>query len=90
MAIPTKMSLNESMDDEAALGWFLYPGYAVLRSLQLAPGQPAPEQETSSDMVLVRRLVLTIGGLAQLIARLLPQATVAQPATVQSICGRNL
>lgn len=67
------MSLNESMDEEAALGWFHDLCYAALRTLQLAPGQPAAEQEKLSDMVLVGRLVLTIGGLAQLIARLRKQ-----------------
>lgn len=67
------MSLNESMDEEAALGWFHDLCYAALRILQLAPGQPAAEQEKLSDIVLVGRLVLAIGGIAQLIARLLKQ-----------------
>lgn len=67
------MSLNESMDVEAALGWFHDLCCAALRTIQLAPGQPVADQAKLSDMVLVGRLVLTIGGLAQLIARLLKQ-----------------
>ncbi len=48
--------LNESMVEEAALGWFLELGYAVLPGPQLAPGEPAAERESFSDVVLVGRL----------------------------------
>jgi type I restriction enzyme R subunit len=50
------MSLTEYMVEEAALGWFLELGYAVLPGPQLAPGEPAAERESFSDVVLVGRL----------------------------------
>lgn len=50
------MTLNESMVEEAALGWFQELGYAVLTGPQLAPGEPAAERETFSDVLLVGRL----------------------------------
>jgi type I restriction enzyme R subunit len=48
--------LSESMVEEAALGWFQELGYAVLPGPQLAPGEPAAERESFSDVVLVGRL----------------------------------
>jgi type I restriction enzyme, R subunit len=50
------MTLNESIVEEAALGWFQELGYAVLSGPQLAPGEQTAERETFSDVVLVGRL----------------------------------
>ena len=50
------MTLNESIVEAAALGWFQELGYAVLPGPQLAPGEPTAERETFSDVVLVGRL----------------------------------
>ena len=61
------------MDKQAALGWFQNLGYAVLRSLQLAPWATGSGAGDIRDMVLVGRLRVTIGGLTQLIARLRKQ-----------------
>ena len=83
------MTLNESIVEAAALGWFQELGYAVLPGPQLAPGEPTAERETFSDVVLVGRLREAIRQLNPASSKA-PQATVAQPATVQSICGRNL
>ena len=50
------MTLNEALIEQAALGWFQELGYAVLPGPQLAPGEPAAERESFSDVVLVGRL----------------------------------
>jgi type I restriction enzyme R subunit len=50
------MTLNESIVEEAALGWLQELGYAVLPGPQLAPGEPTAERETFSDVLLVGRL----------------------------------
>jgi type I restriction enzyme R subunit len=50
------LTLNEALIEEAALGWFQELGYAVLPGPQLAPGEPAAERESFSDVVLVGRL----------------------------------
>ncbi len=50
------MSFNEYMAEEMALGWFRELGYTVLPGPQLAPGEPAAERESFSDVVLVGRL----------------------------------
>ena len=50
------MILSEAIAEEAALGWFLELGYTVLPGPQLAPGEPAAERESFSDVVLVGRL----------------------------------
>ena len=50
------MTLNESIVEAAALGWFQELGYAVLPGPQLAPGEPTAERQTFSDVVLVGRL----------------------------------
>jgi type I restriction enzyme R subunit len=47
------MSLRESTVEDAALGWFQDLGYAVLPGPQQAPGEPAAERESFSDVVLV-------------------------------------
>jgi type I restriction enzyme R subunit len=46
----------ESIVEEAALGWFEQLGYAVFPGPQVAPGEPAAERESFSDVVLVGRL----------------------------------
>jgi len=46
------MNLNESIVEEAALGWFQELGYAVLPGPQLAPGEPTAERETFSNLEL--------------------------------------
>ncbi len=50
------MTLTEAMRRRGALGWFHELGYAVLPGPQLAPGEPAAERESFSDVVLVGRL----------------------------------
>jgi type I restriction enzyme R subunit len=46
------MTLSESTVEEAALGWFQELGYAVLPGPQLAPGEPAAERESFSNLEL--------------------------------------
>ncbi|MFN7871616.1 MAG: type I restriction endonuclease subunit R, partial [Cyanobacteriota bacterium] len=50
------MTLNESIVEEAALGWFEQLGYAVPPGPQLSPCEPAAERESFSDVVLVGRI----------------------------------
>jgi type I restriction enzyme R subunit len=50
------MSLNESIVEDAALGWFAELGYAVGHGPHLAPGEPAAERAGFGDVVLVERL----------------------------------
>ncbi len=50
------MSLNESIVEDAALAWFGELGYAVGHGPHLAPGEPAAERDSFSEVVLVRRL----------------------------------
>ena len=50
------MSLNESIVEDATLEWFGALGYAVEHGPQLAPGEPAAERDSFSDVVLVGRL----------------------------------
>jgi type I restriction enzyme R subunit len=50
------MSLNESIVEDAALTWFGELGYAVGHGPQLAPGEPAAERDSFSEVVLVGRL----------------------------------
>jgi len=50
------MSLNESIVEEAALGWFGELGYAVGHGPQMAPGEPAAERDSFGEVVLVVRL----------------------------------
>ena len=82
------MALIKSIVEVAALEWFKELRYAELTSPQLAPGGPAAERESYSDVVLVGRLHETIWRLnpASCKAR---QASVAQPATVQSSSWLN-
>jgi type I restriction enzyme R subunit len=50
------MSLNESIVEDAALEWFGELGYAVGHGPHLAPGEPAAERKSFSEVVLVGRL----------------------------------
>ena len=50
------MSLNESIVEDAALEWFGELGYAVGHGPHLAPGEPAAERDSFSEVVLVERL----------------------------------
>ena len=50
------MILNESIVEDAALEWFGELGYAVGHGPQLAPGEPAAERDSFSEVVLVGRL----------------------------------
>jgi type I restriction enzyme R subunit len=50
------MSLNESIVEEAALEWFGELGYAVGHGPHLAPGEPAAERDSFSEVVLAGRL----------------------------------
>jgi len=50
------MALNESIVEDAALTWFGELGYAVGHGPHLAPGEPAAEQDSFGEMVLVERL----------------------------------
>jgi type I restriction enzyme R subunit len=48
--------VNESHVETAALEWFGELGYAVGHGPQLAPGEPAAERDSFSEVVLVERL----------------------------------
>ena len=48
--------LNEFIVEDAALEWFGELGYAVGHGPHLAPGEPAAERESFSEVVLVGRL----------------------------------
>ena len=50
------MSLNESIVEDAALEWFGELGYAIGHGPHLAPGEPAAERDSFSEVVLVGRL----------------------------------
>ncbi len=50
------MTLNESDVEAAALSWFSDLGYDVANGMHLAPGEPASERDSFSDVVLVGRL----------------------------------
>jgi type I restriction enzyme R subunit len=50
------MSLNESIVEEAALEWFGELGYTVGHGPHIAPGEPAAERDSFSEVVLVGRL----------------------------------
>ena len=50
------MSLTESIVEDAALTWFGELGYAVGHGPQMAPGEPAAERDSFSEVVLVGRL----------------------------------
>ena len=50
------MSLNESIVEDAAFDWFGELGYAFGHGPHLAPGEPAAERDSFSEVVLVWRL----------------------------------
>ncbi len=50
------MSLNESIVEDAALEWFGELGYSIGHGPHLAPGEPAAERDSFSEVVLVGRL----------------------------------
>ena len=50
------MSLNESIVEDAAFEWFGELGYAFGHGPHLAPGEPAVERESFSEVVLVGHL----------------------------------
>jgi type I restriction enzyme R subunit len=50
------MNLTESIVEDAALTWFGELGYAVGHGPQMAPGEPAAERDSFSEVVLVGRL----------------------------------
>ena len=50
------MSLNESIVEDAALSWFEELGYSIGHGPHMAPGEPAAERESFSDVVLAGRL----------------------------------
>ncbi len=49
-------SFNESTVEDATLAWFSELGYAVMHGPELAPGEPATERNSFSDVILVGRL----------------------------------
>jgi type I restriction enzyme R subunit len=50
------MSVTEATVEKAALDWFAELGYVVLYGPDLAPGEPAAERDSFSDVVLMGRL----------------------------------
>lgn len=50
------MALNESIVEDAALGWFGGLGYSVEHGPHLAPGEPAAERDSFGETVLAGRL----------------------------------
>ena len=50
------INLNESHVETATLEWFGELGYAVGHGPQLAPGEPAAERDSFSNVVLTGRL----------------------------------
>ncbi len=54
------MSLNESIVEDAALEWFGELGYAIGHGPHMAPGEPAAERDSFSEVVLVGRLRVAI------------------------------
>ncbi|MBE2260328.1 MAG: type I restriction endonuclease subunit R, partial [Rhodobacteraceae bacterium] len=50
------MNLNESIVEDAALAWFGELGYALAHGPHLAPGEPAAERASFSEVVLAGRL----------------------------------
>ena len=50
------MNLNEAIVEDVALEWFGGLGYAFGHGPHLAPGEPAAERDSFSEVVLVGRL----------------------------------
>ena len=70
------MSLNESIVEDAALGWFGELGYEGGHGPPLAPGEPAAERDSFSEVVLVGRLREAIRRLNTVIPRSRTLATL--------------
>ena len=81
-------NLTESIAKAASLGWFQKLGYGVLPGSKLASGVPAAKRDSLCDVVLVGRLHEAIRQINPVSSKA-PQATVAQPATVQSSSWLN-
>lgn len=77
------MALGESIVEDAALTWFRELGYAVGHGPQLAPGEPAAERESFSEVVLVGRLRKAIRRLSPAIPEE-ARAVVADSARTQT------
>ena len=56
-------ALNESVVEDAALGWFGELGYAIAHGPEIAPGEPKAERDSLGDVVLVGRLRAAINRL---------------------------
>ena len=56
-------ALNESVVEDAALGWFGELGYAIAHGPEIAPGEPKAERDSLGDVVLVGRLRAAINQL---------------------------
>jgi len=50
------MSLNESIVEAAAQGWFQELGYALVHGPYIAPNEASSERDSFGDVVLVGRL----------------------------------
>jgi type I restriction enzyme R subunit len=73
------MSLNESIVEDAALEWFGELGYTLGHGPHLAPGEPAAERDSFSEVVLVGRLREAIRQLNPAIPKSLTLATLRDP-----------
>jgi len=84
------MSLNESIIEAATLEWFGELGYAIGHGPHMAPGEPATERGSFSDVVLVGRLATAIHRLNPAIPQeaqeeaLLKVLRVATPSLTQT------
>src|SRR5665647_1316949 len=56
LILDQKMSLNESIVEDAALTWFGELGYSIGHGPQIAPGELAAERASFGEVVLVARL----------------------------------
>ncbi|GAB4429202.1 MAG: type I restriction endonuclease subunit R [Turneriella sp.] len=50
------VKVNEDLLEQAALQWFAEEGYTVIHGLDIAPGEPAAERESFSEVLLLGRL----------------------------------
>ena len=86
------MNLNESIVEDAALGWFGEIGYAIGHGPHLAPGEAAAERDSFGEVMLVGRLREAIRRLNPAIPEEASacalhadrRATLANSATVQT------